>query len=336
MIHELHGGRPLRRIHLQATPDEASELRRGGGRRLRWSVGVTRQRDRLPLLAQGEAARVELEDGEAEAPYVAGVAAAAAAGVVGAHVRGGAERRPAGPAVGRPVAGAVGAEPGDLDAPRRVDEQVGRPDVPVDDAAAVEVRDPGERLARDAGEGALVRDAAAGERPAAHVLEQDDPVLLAAAAAPARGAVAPHQGRVVVVVGVAAGGGGPALVEHLERVLPPRATVTHQPHLAGLAAVDEAAELHLSERGLHRGVEGRRRRRRRWRGERHGDVGARRPDGEIPAPARPPHGRRVGTRRHGMEEQLLCVALSNFAARMMKTSIYKRDLDRLLVRFGVE
>jgi hypothetical protein len=37
-----------------------------------------------------------------------------------------------------------------------------------------------------------------------------------------------------------------------------------------------------------------------------------------------------------MEEQLLCVALSNFAARMMKTSIYKRDLDRLLVRFGVE
>lgn len=70
VIHELHGGRPLRRIHLQATPDEASELRRGGGRRLRWSVGVTRQRDRLPLLDQGEAARVELEDGEAEALHM--------------------------------------------------------------------------------------------------------------------------------------------------------------------------------------------------------------------------------------------------------------------------
>ena len=87
---QLHGGRPLRRVLLEAAADEALQLRGRGGRR-GGRVGVAdRAHERRPVaqlpqvLPEREPAQVELEDAEAEAPDVAGVP------VVGAVVQAGA------------------------------------------------------------------------------------------------------------------------------------------------------------------------------------------------------------------------------------------------------
>jgi hypothetical protein len=260
VLQQLRGREALGRVLLQAAGDEPPELARGGGRWLGRVVVADGAHERGPValpaevLPEGEPAQVELEDAEAEAPDVAGVAVVAAVvevGVdpLGAHVGDGADGGVAG--VHGLVEDAADAEVGDLDAARRVDEEVGGLDVAVHDVAAVEVRDPGQDLARDVGEERLGGDAAAVERPAVHVLQQD--LELPAALVHA---VAPHHGRVlggaedgdlardlpphrVVVVPV----------QHLERVGAPRAAVPHHPHRPARAAADAAHALQLRERG---------------------------------------------------------------------------------------
>ena len=260
MLQQLRGREPLGRVLLQAAANESPELWRGGERWLR-RIGVAdgdHERGPVPLpaevLPEGEPTQVELENAESEAPDVACVSVVAAVvevGVdpLGAHVRDGADGGVAG--VHGLVEDAADAEVGDLDAPRRVDEEVGGLDVAVHDVAAVEVGDPGQHLARDVGEERLGGDAAAVEGAAVHVLEQD--LQLPAALVHA---VAPHHGR---VLGGAEDGNLPrdlathrvvvVPVEDLERVGPTRPTVTHHPHRPAGAAADAAHALQLRERG---------------------------------------------------------------------------------------
>uniref|UniRef100_A0A0E0K630 Uncharacterized protein n=1 Tax=Oryza punctata TaxID=4537 RepID=A0A0E0K630_ORYPU len=219
MLEKLRRRWPPRRVLLEAAADEALELRRGVGRRSR-RVGVANRAHEggpvsllAEILPEGEPAHVELENAQAEAPDVAGVAVVGAVvevgiDALGAHVGDGPDGGVAG--VHGLVEDAADAEVGDLDAAPGVDEEVGGLDVAVDDVAAVEVRDPGEHLARDVGEEPLVGDAAAVEGPALHVLEQD--LQLPAALVHA---VAPHHRRVL----------GGAEDRDLARDLPPHGVV---------------------------------------------------------------------------------------------------------------
>lgn len=137
---------PCARFSLEATRDEVSELPGSGGRSLRWLRHADGAHQAGPIApppdVEGESAEIKLEDADAEAPNVAGVAVVLAVVEIGVD--------PLGAHVGDGPDGGVArvhglfqdpadSEISDLDLLPRVDEEIRRLDVTVDDAAAMEV-----------------------------------------------------------------------------------------------------------------------------------------------------------------------------------------------------
>lgn len=145
---------PSRRFSLQTPRNKIPKLRRGRYRRLRRRshTNSTHQASPIPLPTnrKRKPSHVELQDANPKAPYITGISIVLTVVDVGVdplrtHVR---DRSNGGIArIHRLVQDPTYSEVSDLDLLARVDEEVRRLDVAVDDVAAVEVRESTEDLA---------------------------------------------------------------------------------------------------------------------------------------------------------------------------------------------